>query len=60
MAYKKRGKLKKMKKAEEKAKEKAEKLIKSLSKKEKAIFLTALYWGEGAKSDFGISNTTLI
>lgn len=43
--------------AEEKAESEAEKLIFSLSKKEKTIFLSALYWGEGSKADFGLSNT---
>jgi len=28
-----------------------------LSEKEKLIFLTALYWGEGSKGDFGLSNS---
>lgn len=43
--------------AEIKALKKAKKLIKSLSKKEKSIFLATLYWGEGTKNDFGLSNT---
>jgi len=37
--------------------EEAKKLIKVLSYKEKLILLSALYWGEGSKKDFGLSNT---
>jgi len=51
------GSIKRMKIKEEIAKEKAEKTIFSLSNKEKIIFLTALYWGEGSKSDFNLMNT---
>lgn len=51
------GSTKRKKIAEEKARKKAEKLISKLSQKEKIIFLTALYWGEGSKGDFGLSNT---
>jgi len=35
----------------------ARKLIKELSYKEKFILLSALYWGEGSKKSFGLSNT---
>ncbi len=31
--------------------------ISDLSFKEKMIFISALYWGEGSKGDFGLSNT---
>lgn len=51
------GSIKRKKEAEKEAYEKAKKYILQLSDKEKTIFLCALYWGEGSKSDFGISNT---
>ena len=51
------GSIKRMKIREKIAREKAEKTIISLSDKEKMIFLTALYWGEGSKSDFNLMNT---
>lgn len=35
----------------------AKELIQELSYKEKFILLSALYWGEGSKRDFGLSNT---
>ncbi|MBI4096103.1 MAG: helix-turn-helix domain-containing protein [Candidatus Levybacteria bacterium] len=35
----------------------AKDLIRELSYKEKFILLSALYWGEGSKRDFGLSNT---
>jgi hypothetical protein len=35
----------------------AQKLIQELSYKEKFILLSALYWGEGSKKSFGLSNT---
>lgn len=44
-------------KALDQARIKAEKVVKSLSDKEKALFLAAIYWGEGSKKDFGLSNT---
>lgn len=43
--------------AEENAKSKAKKLINSLTRREKLIFFSAIYWGEGSKGDFGLSNT---
>lgn len=43
--------------AEEEAAKKAKQTILSLSEKEKMIFLSALYWGEGSKREFGLSNT---
>lgn len=43
--------------AEENARKKVKKLITSLSKKEKLIFISALYWGEGSKSELNLSNT---
>jgi hypothetical protein len=35
----------------------AKNLIRELSYREKLILLSALYWGEGSKGDFGLSNT---
>lgn len=29
----------------------------SLTDREKTLFISALYWGEGSKKDFGLSNT---
>lgn len=37
--------------------EEAKGLIRELSYREKFILLSALYWGEGSKKDFGLSNT---
>lgn len=37
--------------------EEAKKIIVNISKKEKLLFLSALYWAEGSKKDFGLSNT---
>jgi len=42
---------------EEKAKKEAKQTIISLSKKEKIIFVSALYWGEGNKKDFNLINS---
>ncbi|MBI2611853.1 hypothetical protein HYW54_03860 [Candidatus Gottesmanbacteria bacterium] len=33
------------------------KFVQKLSKREKLLFLSALYWAEGSKKDFGLSNT---
>jgi len=43
--------------AEKKALEKANQIGLSLSEKEKILILAALYWGEGSKQDFGLSNS---
>lgn len=44
--------------AEEDAKRKAKQaILSSFNEKEKIIFLSALYWGEGSKNEFGLSNT---
>jgi len=51
------GSIKRMKLAEYEAEKKANNSIGILSEKEKLIFLTALYWGEGSKGDFGLSNS---
>lgn len=40
-----------------KAKTKAQNIISSLNGKEKMIVAACLYWGEGAKADFSLSNT---
>lgn len=42
---------------EEKAFAEAEKTVKQFSKKEKLLFISALYWAEGNKKDFMLSNT---
>lgn len=42
---------------EKKAFEQAEALLKELSYREKLLFICALYWGEGTKGGFGLSNT---
>lgn len=42
---------------ETKAFEEGKKLVKKLSYKEKLLFLSALYWAEGSKGHFGLSNT---
>jgi len=51
------GSIKRMKIREQIAEKKAKNSIYSLSDKEKMIFLTVLYWGEGSKSDFNLMNT---
>lgn len=51
------GSIKRMKIKEQLAIKKAEKTTQFLSEKEKMIFITALYWGEGSKSDFNLMNT---
>ena len=54
---KKASSIKRKRFAEIEAKNQAENTIQSISKKEAILFLTALYWGEGSKNDFGLSNT---
>jgi len=51
------GSRKRKRLAEIEASVKARKFITSLSYKERAIFLSALYWAEGNKRDFGFTNT---
>lgn len=46
-----------MKKAQFEARKKASRMVGSLTAKEKLIFLSALYWGEGSKRDFSLTNT---
>lgn len=42
---------------EKNALEEAKGLLKEVSEREKILFFSALYWGEGSKNDFGLSNT---
>lgn len=51
------GSIKRKRLAQQKAKVQAKQTITYLSEKEKLIFLSALYWGEGTKAEFGLSNT---
>ena len=46
-----------MQKAEKLAKEKAKKSVMELSERERLLFLVALYWAEGNKGDFIITNS---
>lgn len=43
--------------AENEAYKKASKIIGSLNDKEREVILTSLYWGEGGKHDFNLTNT---
>jgi|WetSurSiteA1Bulk_404760.scaffolds.fasta_scaffold00782_13 hypothetical protein len=54
---KKKGSLKRKIEAENSAISKAGKRLKSLSLKEKELILISLYWAEGAKKDFNVTNT---
>lgn len=51
------GSVKRMKMKIQEAEEKALDTIRTLSDKEKIIFLAALYWGEGNKKDFNLMNS---
>lgn len=51
------GSILRKRKAEEEAIDKARMVVDSLSDKERLIFLSALYWGEGGKGDFNLTNT---
>jgi hypothetical protein len=51
------GMLKKKLLQEKLAFEEGRKLVGTPSEKEKLLFLSALYWAEGSKDDFGLSNT---
>ena len=42
---------------QKKSQEEAKKLIKKIGKKEKALIAACLYWAEGAKRDFNLTNT---
>lgn len=56
-AGKRGGSRQKKLKLEQKAFEEGKKVVKNLSLNEKRLFLSALYWAEGSKKDFGLSNT---
>lgn len=51
------GSIKRKLQKEQKALEEGKKLVGQLSSKEKLLFISALYWAEGSKKDFGLSNT---
>jgi len=51
------GSIKRMINKEKLAEQKAKKTITTLTNRERLIFITALYWGEGSKSDFNLMNT---
>lgn len=54
---KKRASVYRKKQTQEKARQEAEKIIRALSYKEKVIIAACLYWAEGSKRDFCLSNT---
>ena len=54
---KRKGSVRRKAQAERKAKIKADKNVKSISTKEKLLILSSLYWAEGAKVDFNLTNT---
>lgn len=51
------GSTARMVQAKEHAYTEAKNILNHLTDKEKMLFLCALYWGEGSKKDFGLSNT---
>ena len=51
------GSVNRMKIKKKKAEERAKKTIIALTNNEKMLFLSALYWGEGGKTDFNFINT---
>lgn len=51
------GSIKRKRMAEERALLKAKSAIKSLTDKERSIFMAALYWGEGNKKEFVLTNS---
>lgn len=55
--FKKKGSVKRKMLAEKDASVKAKALITNLSSKEIAILISALYWAEGTKSDFSLTNS---
>ena|SRR4030043_1653304 len=55
--FKRKGSIKRKIEAENKAYNKALKTISSLSMQEKILISSALYWGEGNKKDFSLTNT---
>lgn len=56
-AGKRGGSRKKRLQQEKSAFEEGKKIIGKISNKERMLFLAALYWAEGSKKDFGLSNT---
>jgi hypothetical protein len=54
---KRQGSVKRKELAEKKAKIRADDTIKSISNKERLLILSSLYWAEGAKVDFNLTNT---
>jgi len=54
---KRRASVYRMKKEQERARKDANRTIKTLSKRERIIIATCLYWAEGSKGDFSLSNT---
>lgn len=56
-AGKRGGSTKKRALKEKRSFEEGKELVGRLSYKEKVLFLSALYWAEGSKGDFGLSNT---
>lgn len=51
------GSKKRMQRKEEKSLEEAQIAMANLTIRERKLFLAALYWAEGSKGDFGLSNT---
>jgi hypothetical protein len=51
------GSTKRMILAQDKAYLEGKNLVKKLSSKERQLFLSSLYWAEGSKKDFGLSNS---
>ncbi len=51
------GSIKRKRIHELEAYQKAKRQVKGLNEKEKLIFLSALYWGEGGKTDFNFTNS---
>ncbi|MDP3792783.1 MAG: hypothetical protein Q8Q89_03570 [bacterium] len=51
------GSIKKSKMEWEQAKQEASRLVGSISKKERLLIAASLYWAEGAKGDFQLTNT---
>lgn len=51
------GSMKRKLKAEKKAYDEAQEIVGSVSSKELLLYISALYWAEGSKSDFSLSNT---
>lgn len=51
------GSVKRKEEREKMAYEKAKKEVSNLSKKEKLLFMTALYWAKGGKKDFNFTNS---